>query len=135
MKATLALDDDVATLLEQARQAKGRSLEEVGNELLRRTLEHFGASRSWPEPQIETEDPIVQLEADINRLYEEIGGLVGRLAKEPGLQSEIERRRQQLHDLQVKEAAVLRLRAEKRRHLKPGEGAQILKRAERLLDS
>ena len=105
MKATLTLDDDVASLLEQARRAKGRSLEEFGNDLLRRTLKRFGVSRPRRETQVEAEDPIVQLEADIDRLYREIGDLVGRLPEEPGLQSEVERCRHRLHDLQVKEAA------------------------------
>lgn len=39
MKATLTLDDDVAARLEQAHRRSGKSLERLGNELLRRGLE------------------------------------------------------------------------------------------------
>ncbi len=44
MNATLTLDADVAALLERIREERGRSLEELGNELLRRTLRQLGAS-------------------------------------------------------------------------------------------
>ncbi len=44
MNATLTLDADVATLLERAQKEHGRSLEELGNELLRRKLRQLATS-------------------------------------------------------------------------------------------
>ena len=49
MSATLTLDADVATLLERAQKEHGRSLEELGNELLRRMLRQLGTSSSESE--------------------------------------------------------------------------------------
>ena len=48
MKATLTLDDDVAARLEQAHQRYGKSLERLGNELLRRSLELLPAALVKP---------------------------------------------------------------------------------------
>lgn len=125
MRATLTLDDDVAALLDLARQQQGQSLEEVANELLRRTLRHLGLSATGPASE--------SLEAKIDQLYDEIRDLRARSAKDPGVADEIEHKREQLHALQVEEAAAWRSRAEASRHLKPGEGRQILERAEQLL--
>jgi hypothetical protein len=105
MRATLTLDDDVTALLDLARQEQGRSLEEVAS-----------------------------LEAKIDQLYNELGALKARSAKDPGVEIDIAQKREQLQALQVEEAAAWRSRVEAHRHLKPGEGRQILERAEQLLD-
>ena len=137
MNATLTLDDDVAALLERARRERGWSLEELGNDLLRRTLRQLGASSLEQKPGApkDTEPPDAKpLEAQIGQLYEEIRELVARSAEEPGLDAEIERKREQLHRLQTEEAAAWRRRADERRHLKPGEGYRLLERARELLE-
>lgn len=147
MKATLTLDDDVAALLERARRERGRSLEELANELLRRTLRRLGASPSQPRRKLGAKEPepaaptaseqpdATPLETQIDQIYDELRDLVGRSADNPDLKAEIESKRKQLRALQVEEAAAWRQRAEARRHLKPGEGYRLLQRAERLLDS
>ncbi len=75
----------------------------------------------------------LQIEAEIDRLYDEIRDLVARSADAPEVKTEIERKREQLHALKVEEAAVLRRRAESMRRLAPGEGDRLLKHAEELL--
>ncbi len=138
VKATLALDDDVAALLEQTRRERGRSPEEMGNELLRRTLRQLSASSREPEPaapraaQLPDAPP---LEAQIDELYDEIRDLVVHSAENPGLKTEIEHKREKLRALQAEEAAAWRRRADARLHLKPGEGYRLLERAARLLGS
>ena len=137
MRATLTLDNDVVTLLDRARQKQGRSLEEMANELLRRTLRRLGVVGTSQTEAQETDDgaaDVTRLEAAIDKIYDELRNLVARSAADPGLAGEIERKREQLHDRQVEEAAVLRRQAEARLHLKPGEGYQILEQAERLLE-
>ena len=60
MKATLALDDDVATLLDEAVRNQGRGLQEMGNELLRRTLKRLrpqARGEGTLEPQPSTSVP------------------------------------------------------------------------------
>ncbi len=133
MRATLTLDNDVAILLDRARKEQGRSLEEMANELLRRTLEHLGASPATRR-RTQIQDPesdaaeILRLEAKINQIYDELRDLVGRSVEEPGLANEVERKREQLHALQMEEATAMRRQAESRLHLKPGEGYQLLER-------
>ncbi len=135
MNAILTLDDDVAALLERARRERGWSLEELGNDLLRRTL---GASFREPEPaapkaaQLPDASP---LEARIDQLYDEIRDLVARSAENPGIKTEIEHKRKVLRALQAEEAAAWRQRADARLHLKPGKGYRLLKRAASLFDS
>ncbi len=75
------------------------------------------------------------LEAQIDQLYDDIRELVVRSAENPGLETEIERKREKLREPQSAEAAAWRQRADARRHLKPGEGDHLLERAARLLDS
>ncbi len=130
------MDHDVAVLLDQARKEQDRSLEEMANELLRRTLRRLGslsASQTTPQEPDDGRADIVRLEAAIDRIYAELRDLVARSATVPGLAVEIERKREKLHALQVEEAAALRRQAESRLHLKPGEGYRALERAERLL--
>jgi hypothetical protein len=55
MRATLTLDNDVAALLDRARKEQGRSLEEMANELLRRTLRRLGVAAPGSR-QPETQD-------------------------------------------------------------------------------
>ncbi len=136
MRATLTLDNDVAALLDRARKEKGQSLEEIANELLRRTLRRLGAAGASQTKAQETDGgaaDVAKLETAIDEIYEELRDLVARSAEDNGLASEIEHKREQLHDLQLEEAAALRRQAEARLHLKPGEGYRILERAEQLL--
>ncbi len=133
MNATLTLDDDVAALLERAREKRGWSLEELGNELLRRTLRQLSASFKQPEPAAPSDAS--PLEAQIDELYDEIRDLVVRSAEDPGLKTEIEHKREKLRSLQAEEAAAWRQRADARLHLKPGDGYRLLERAARLLDT
>lgn len=74
------------------------------------------------------------LEARIDQLYDEIRDLVAGSIEDPGLEGEIERKREQLQVLQTEEASAWRHRADARRHLKPGEGYRLLERATTLLD-
>jgi len=136
MRATLTLDDDVTALLDLARQKQGRSLEEVANELLRRTLRHLGiqAGSALKDSGMREPPAALSLTAKIDELYNELGALRARSVKDPGVESDIEHKREQLHALQVEEAAAWRSQAEAHRHLKPGEGRQILERAEQLLE-
>ncbi len=107
MNATLTLDDDVAALLERAREERGWSLEELGNELLRRTLRQLGAPSRRPEavPRAAQLPDVSPLEARIDQLYEEIRDLVVRSAENPSLETEIQRKREKLRALQAEEAA------------------------------
>ncbi len=138
MNATLTLDDDVAALLERAREERGWTLEELGNDLLRRTLRQRDTSSRELEPtapraaQLSDASP---LEAQIDELYDEIRDLVVRSAEDPGLKTEIEHKREKLRSLQAEEAAAWRQRADARLHLKPGDGYRLLERAARLLDT
>ncbi len=75
----------------------------------------------------------VQIEAEIDQIYDDIRELVARSADDTDVEAELERKRRQLHVLKVEEAAVLRRRAESMRRLKPGEGDRLLKHAEELL--
>ncbi len=138
MNAILTLDDDVAALLERARRQRGWSLEELGNDLLRRTLKQLGVSTREPEPAApKAAQPAdsISLEAQIDRLYDEIRDLVVRSAENPNLELEILEKRAQLRDLQRKEAAAWKRRADARRHLKPGEGYRLLEQARELLET
>ncbi len=127
MKATLILDDDVAAQLERTRRQRGRSLKDLGNELLRRALSLLSTVPT-------TQPNATPLDAQIDQLYDEIRDLVVRSAENLDLEAEIESKRMQLHALQVEEAEAWMQQAEARRHLKPGEGYRLLERAERLLD-
>jgi predicted nuclease with TOPRIM domain len=75
----------------------------------------------------------MQIEAEIDQIYDEIRELVARSAEAPEVQAEVQRKRERLHALKVEEAAVLRHRAESMRRLKPAEGERLLKHAEELL--
>lgn len=75
----------------------------------------------------------MQVEAEIDQVYDEIRELVTRPRDTPDLQAEIERKREELHTLKVEEAAILRRRAESMRRLGPGEGDRLLRHAEELL--
>jgi AbrB family looped-hinge helix DNA binding protein len=75
----------------------------------------------------------VQIEAEIDQIYDDLRELVARSADDPEVEAEIERKRGQLHALKVEEAAVLRRRAEAMQRLKPGEGERLLRHAEELL--
>lgn len=123
-KATLSLEDDVVALLERARRRRGRSLDEMANEFLRQILAGF---------DLATPQPNAGLEAKIDEIYDEIRELVVRSAKEPGLESEIADKRRKLQELQAEEAEAWRRQAEAQRHLRPGDGYRLLKRAEGLL--
>lgn len=129
MKTTLSLVDDVAALLVRARRQRGRSRDELGNELLRQTLTRLATVIAA------SQHPDATLEARIDKLYDEIRDLVARSAENPGLEVEIELKRGELHELQVEEAEAWREQAEERRHLKPGEGYRLLERAEESLAS
>ncbi len=150
MKATLTLDDDVADLLDRARRERGRSPEELANELLRWTLRRLGVSLGSRQHEDKAkasatvapasaggtsrEHSDATLEAEIDQIYDELRDLVARSAADPGLLSEVERKRGQLHALQVEEAKAWRQRADAGRYLRPGEGYQLLERATRLLE-
>lgn len=75
----------------------------------------------------------VQIEAEIDQIYDDIRELVARSADDTDVEAELERKRRRLHALKVEEAAVLRRRAESMRRLKPGEGDRLLRHAEELL--
>ena len=75
----------------------------------------------------------VQIEAEIDRTYDQLRDLVARSSSDDGIQVEIKRKREQLHALKVEEAAVLRRRAESMRRLEPGEVDRLLRHAEELL--
>lgn len=66
------------------------------------------------------------LDAEIERLYDEIRDLVSRVSQEPDLRDEIERRQAELHRLQELEAGEIWERLAASRHLKPGSGWQLL---------
>jgi hypothetical protein len=135
---TLTLDNDVAALLDRAHKEQGQSLEEMANELLRRTLQRLGAvSGSRRRGSQDSDDAvadIARLELAIDQVYDELRDLVARSGEDPRLTRELKGKHKQLHALQVEEAAALRCQAEARLHLKPGEGYRILERAERLLE-
>ncbi len=124
-------------LLERAREERGWSLEELGNELLRRTLRQLGAPSRRPEvaPRAVQLPDVSPLESRIDQLYDEIRDLVGRSAENPSLETEIQHKREKLRTIQAEEAAAWRQRADARRRLKPGEGYRLLERAARLLGS
>ncbi len=75
----------------------------------------------------------MQIEAEIDQIYDQLRDLVARSAEDAGIQKEIERKRKQLHALKVEEAAVLRRRAECMRRLEPGEVDRHLRHAGGLL--
>ncbi|HEX9733481.1 MAG TPA: hypothetical protein VGG06_16035 [Thermoanaerobaculia bacterium] len=75
----------------------------------------------------------MEIEAEIDQIYDDLRELVARSQDDPGVGAEIERRRERLRALKVEEAAVLRRRAESMRRLQPGEGDRLLKHAETLL--
>jgi len=75
----------------------------------------------------------MKIEAEIDRIYDDLRELVARSPDDSDAKAEIERSRRRLHALKVEEAAVLRRRAESMRRLKAGEGDRLLKHAEELL--
>ena len=140
MRATLTLDDDVTALLELAKREQGESLQDLANDLLRRTLKRVAkvarglSSRSASEDIGSMVDESSDRERSIEQLYGEIHALVARLESEPHLRSEILRKREELATLEAQEAELFRRRAEARRHLSPGEGTRALERAARALE-
>ncbi len=75
----------------------------------------------------------LQIEAEIDQVYDQLRDLVARSADDAGARAEIEGTRARLHTLKVEEAAVLRRRAESMRRLGPGEVDRLLRHAEGLL--
>lgn len=74
------------------------------------------------------------LEARISQLYEDLRQLVARLPEDPTVRGEIDRKRQELHVLQVTEADQARLRAEARLPFTPAEGTETLARLRSYLE-
>ena len=140
MRATLTLDDDVTALLERAKREQGESLQDLANDLLRRTLKRVGkvarglSSRSASEDIGPVDGEPLGRERGIEQLYGEIHDLVARLESEPHLRPGILRKREELTTLEAQEAELFRRRAEARRRLSPGEGAQAVDRAKRALE-
>jgi hypothetical protein len=75
----------------------------------------------------------IQIEAEIDQIYDQLRVLVARAANDPETQSEIQHKRQHLRALKVEEAEILRRRAESMLQLDPGEGDRLLRHAEELL--
>ncbi len=75
----------------------------------------------------------LQIEAEIDQVYDQLQDLVARRADDAGARAEIERKRARLNALKVEEAAALRRRAESMRGLDPDEVDRLLRHAEVLL--
>lgn len=53
MRAVLTLDDDVAALLERTRRERGKSLDDLANELLRATLRRLSGAATKGSARVE----------------------------------------------------------------------------------
>ncbi len=74
------------------------------------------------------------VEPEIQRVYSELRNLVAQSAEDPSVGPDVDRARDRLHALQVREAELMEKRAASRLHFDPVEGERLLQWAESLIE-
>lgn len=90
--------------------------------------------RPVAEPRYADDSEQNTVEPEIQQVYTKLRHLVAQSAEDPSVGPEIDRARDRLHSLQVREVELMERRAASRLHFDPEEGERLLERAESLLE-